>query len=217
VLFVDFGNVCATHDFGRFVMNFSRLALVPESAVEAVLFEDGAGGRGYAGYSPLFLALEQGEIGPTQFFNGLTRALRCGERIDYTTFAQLWVDVFNKENAELDALFMRLPHPKYLLSNINMILYVHHIAYCTIIRNHFRDRTQHVLSYDVGAIKPDPLIYKVALARAGINAEEALFIDDLAVNIEAWRALGGHGIVYHAGKNTIAELEAELRAFGVLT
>lgn len=47
-----------------------------------------------------------------------------------------------------------------------------------------------VVSGDLGLIKPDPAIYRVALERMGRRAEEVLFIDDSLANIEAAAALG---------------------------
>ena len=47
-----------------------------------------------------------------------------------------------------------------------------------------------VLSYELGTLKPDPAIYRAALARAGSPARSCLFVDDVAENIEAAEALG---------------------------
>lgn len=215
VLFVDVGNVCLAIDFHRFITSFSRTIKIPEAQVEAVLC---ANGPGSGGYSPLFESFECGEIGPVGFFIALTNTLKCADRIDFNTFARLWVDVFEKENTELDELLHRIPQEKYLLSNINTLMHGRCVAYCTIVRNHFPTRDRRILSYDkdVHAIKPNPLIYKVALARAKVRPEETLFIDDMPENIAVWQALGGHGIVYHVKKNSIQELETALRTFGVL-
>ncbi len=57
---------------------------------------------------------------------------------------------------------------------------------------HFRDT---VVSADEKLIKPDPAIYAVALDRTGLAAEDLLFVDDSARNIEAAAALGFH--VHH--------------------
>ena len=54
---------------------------------------------------------------------------------------------------------------------------------------HFRDT---VVSGDEGLIKPDPAIFRLAAARAGMAPEDLLFIDDSVANIEAARALGFH-------------------------
>jgi len=47
-----------------------------------------------------------------------------------------------------------------------------------------------VNSSEVGAIKPEPAIFAHALARLGVAADAALFVDDAAINVEAARALG---------------------------
>ncbi len=57
------------------------------------------------------------------------------------------------------------------------------------------------LSSDVGALKPHRAIYEAALAGAGARADASLFIDDLAANVDAARALGFRGalVVDRAG------------------
>jgi 2-haloacid dehalogenase/putative hydrolase of the HAD superfamily len=47
-----------------------------------------------------------------------------------------------------------------------------------------------VVSAHEGLIKPDPALYRIALDRMGRRADEVLFIDDSAPNIEAARTLG---------------------------
>lgn len=51
----------------------------------------------------------------------------------------------------------------------------------------FDDR---VLSFEVGAMKPDPAFYSAAIVAAGSPPERCLFVDDLAVNIDAARVAG---------------------------
>ena len=211
-IFVDFGNVCATYDFGRFFRAFHAQTAVPFERLDRVLRDDTT-----QGYSPLFAAFERGELSPLQFFVALTNLLGCRSRIDYHTFARMWTDVFFEENAELDRLLSRLPQKKYLLSNTNKLVYERYIVPSAIVGRHFPDPKSRILSYEVGAIKPDPFIYRVALKRAGVSANEALFIDDLPENIAAWEMFGGHGIVYSAKTDPIDALKQELKKFGMLS
>lgn len=60
-------------------------------------------------------------------------------------------------------------------------------------------------------IKPDPTIWNVLLDRYQIKAEESVFIDDNAKNIEVAKSLGF--ICIHIEENT--DLEKELRDLGV--
>lgn len=52
-----------------------------------------------------------------------------------------------------------------------------------------------VISYEVQIVKPEPEIYKKLLEKYNLAAEECVFLDDKAENIEAAQALGFHGIV----------------------
>lgn len=214
-IFVDFGNVCATFSGQRFLENFSKATGAPEKAVAAALFGD-ENDRRSGCYSELFESLECGRIPPAKFFHELMKTLDCVGRIDYETFAHFWVDIFDAENTELDNLLARLPQEKYLLSNTNIIVYSRHMAHSTIVRNHFPSSDRQLMSFRIGEIKPNPIIYSLALKLARVSPENALFIDDMPENIASWQTFGGHGIVYHAGKNSIQELEATLRTFGVL-
>lgn len=52
------------------------------------------------------------------------------------------------------------------------------------------DVDEFVLSFEVGAAKPDPRIFQTALARVGVRAKEALMIGDSDENDGAARQLG---------------------------
>lgn len=49
---------------------------------------------------------------------------------------------------------------------------------------------EYVLSYEVGAVKPDPRIFRVALERLGVAAEEALMVGDSEENDGGARDIG---------------------------
>ncbi len=49
-----------------------------------------------------------------------------------------------------------------------------------------------IVSGDEKLVKPDPAIYRVVLARTGLDPQDILFFDDSAANIEAAAALGFH-------------------------
>jgi 2-haloacid dehalogenase len=53
-----------------------------------------------------------------------------------------------------------------------------------------------VISADVGTTKPDPRIYRELLARGRLEAEQTVFIDDNAANIDAALQLGLIGLRY---------------------
>jgi putative hydrolase of the HAD superfamily len=47
-----------------------------------------------------------------------------------------------------------------------------------------------IISAEVGLVKPDPRIYRLALDRLGVNPGESVFVDDMLINVEAARSIG---------------------------
>lgn len=68
-----------------------------------------------------------------------------------------------------------------------------------------------VLSCDVKLIKPGEEIYKYLIEKYDVVPNEAVFIDDTAVNVEAAKKLGINGIVFENKQ----QAEDELRKLGV--
>ena len=63
-----------------------------------------------------------------------------------------------------------------------------------------------MFSYEVRTRKPEAQIYEKILALMGVNAKEAIFIDDLADNINAALAVGIHGIQFKTTQQVILEV-----------
>jgi len=74
---------------------------------------------------------------------------------------------------------------------------------------HYQPFDTRILSFEVGAWKPEQQIFKIALDTLEVQPEESLFIDDTDVNVQAAKKLGLHGIVF---KNT-KQLKLELRKY----
>ena len=68
-----------------------------------------------------------------------------------------------------------------------------------------------VLSFEERAMKPDPVIYRVLLARAGCQAEEYFFTDDIALNVEGARLMGIDAVQFESP----AQLEREMASRGI--
>jgi putative hydrolase of the HAD superfamily len=60
----------------------------------------------------------------------------------------------------------------------------------------------------VGLRKPDPAIYAIVLDRLDVPAEQCVFVDDIAVNVEAARELGFAVVHFRDTAQAIAELDA---------
>ena len=68
------------------------------------------------------------------------------------------------------------------------------------------------LSYEVGAAKPDTLIYQTAIARLDMRYEDCLYIDDSEQYVVAARDLGMSGIHHTDTRETIEKIKEHLNA-----
>ena len=93
--------------------------------------------------------------------------------------------------------------PLILLSNTN---HVHWEFICEQYGiHHFFDA--HILSFRERSMKPDPKIYRAAIAAAGCAAEECFFADDLAANVAGAKTVGIDAVLF----TSVAQLRADLR------
>lgn len=67
-----------------------------------------------------------------------------------------------------------------------------------------------VYSHEVGWLKPDPRSYHAVCGQLGVTPEDAVFLDDLAANVEGARAVGMRAVTYVDTEQAIAELSAQL-------
>ena len=68
-----------------------------------------------------------------------------------------------------------------------------------------------VLSFQVGAMKPDLAIYEAAIKSAGVSPDEIFFTDDLTENVEAAKEYGIDAVTF----TSVSQLVAELRQRGI--
>jgi len=67
-----------------------------------------------------------------------------------------------------------------------------------------------VISAEVSLAKPDPRIYRLAVERLHVQPEEAVFVDDMLVNIEAACQQGLSAIQFLDTQQTLADLRSIL-------
>lgn len=151
---------------------------------------------------------ERGELTSEEFYLRFCRALDL--KISYSEFVDLWSDMFQPEPILTAGLLRELAATTKLLmlSNTNEIHFEFIRGRYPLVR-HFHD---FVLSYRVGAMKPDAAIYLDAVRRAGCEPGECFFVDDIEENIAAARQLGIDAEIFRSAN----ELEAQLRQRGVL-
>ena len=72
-----------------------------------------------------------------------------------------------------------------------------------------------VISAEEKLAKPDKRIYQLTLDRLGVLPEEAVFVDDLEVNVQAARSLGMRAVRFDTTAQALGELRKNLSGNGV--
>ena len=98
--------------------------------------------------------------------------------------------------------------PLYAITNFSAEFWPPFRAREATVFDRFRDI---VVSGDERLVKPDPAIYRLALDRFGLAADDAVFVDDVAANVAGAAAVGIHAILFEGEP----ALRATLRQLGL--
>lgn len=170
----DLGNVLLPFDHMRAARALAPYARrTPESLYQS--FFD----------SPVQALHDEGKISGPEFFERVRQ--EYGLALTDEQFLPLWNDIFWDDPA-MTTLAAELAASRRLIgiSNTNRL----HFEYVRLRFPVVTTIPTWILSYEVGARKPDPAIYRRAIAAAGVPAGEILYVDDRLDLVEAGRALG---------------------------
>jgi len=154
----------------------------------------------------LLTLFEKGVVSPFDFYKNAKDLLDV--TASYEDFYSAYCDVFTVAPSVLD-LYRRLKprHRMILLSNTDIVRW-------TFIKSKFPEILffdGYVLSFDIGAMKPQPEVYLEAIREGGAKPDRMVFIDDMPENVAGAERMGMKGIVLNEG----VDLAVELRKFGV--
>jgi glucose-1-phosphatase len=77
-----------------------------------------------------------------------------------------------------------------------------------IVREKFADAfDKMIISAEVGAMKPEPRIFQIALEQFGVKPKEAVFVDDFSANIEGCEKVGIKGIHFKDPASALQQLK----------
>ncbi len=133
----------------------------------------------------LYVDYATGRIPPAEFHRRL--CARTGLELDFEQFVAAWCDVFVElpgMQPLLEQVAARLPVG--LLSDTDPL----HWAHLRRRLPWLKRIAQPCLSYELGALKPEPTCYRAAARSVGQPAAACLFIDDLERNVQGARAAG---------------------------
>jgi len=159
--------------------------------------------------SEITMSFEEGKLSPLQFFLKVKEMLNL--ELDYESFVRIWQEIFffsekNRQVYEL-ALSLKEHYRLALLSNINA-LHFEYIGRAFPVFGAFHDI---ITSFQLGLIKPNPLIYQKTLQILQSSPEQTFYTDDRAELITSARGLGIQGFVFTG----VEQLKKDLSCLGV--
>lgn len=135
---------------------------------------------------------QKGVISSREFYEHLKNIL--GFRFDYEEFTRIWNHTFTLTPL-IEESFIESLAEKFrllVLSDTNE-LHFNFIREKFPVLGCFDD---YVLSYKVGFLKPSEEIFRIAVERANCSADECIFTDDIAANVEAARKIGINAVQF---------------------
>lgn len=181
-LLFDLGNVLLPIDLSLTYQAFSQLSTAFDSQeIQKKISDNG-----------LWLGYEAGLLTDEEFRNLLRDklALHCSNKEFDHAFSALLLDFPSNVYSFLEELSSKFD--LYLLSNTSVI-------HARVFLNNqlgpqgenlFRLFKKAHFSFDMGLVKPNPMIYKQVLLENNLKVDQLIFFDDNAANIESAAKLG---------------------------
>jgi putative hydrolase of the HAD superfamily len=193
----DLGRVIVPFDFRRGYLQLEALCGIPAAEIPKRIAPTG-----------LVQLFESGQIEAKPFVAQL--AAHLGLDISYQRFCEIWMSIFLPDTLIPEDLLETIAktHRLVLLSNTNSIHFEGIRAQYPLLR-HFHG---FVLSYQVGAMKPSPAIYRKAIEVAKCAPNECFFTDDIAEYVEGAKRMGIDAVQFESA----AQIREELRRRGVV-
>jgi putative hydrolase of the HAD superfamily len=192
----DIGRVLLRVDVSRAMDGLaSGLSLTPQEVWSAIEKD------------PRWLDWQEGRISPRDWHLHLTK--RLGASLTFEQFCEAWNRALDPNPIHPESFIEKLSrnYRLALLSNTDAI----HMSNEDARFPFFRFFPIRIYSYRVGASKPDPLIYRAALQACNVQAEQAVYIDDVPAYAEAARRLGVTAINFQSPE----QLQSDFRSLGI--
>lgn len=187
----DFGNVICRFDNRRTLQSLALACGKPPELLERLFVGSG-----------LPEAYESGALDSRSFLAAISEL--CGHAFEEGFFIRAFTDIFTPIPATFELIGrLRGRYRLGLLSNTNPWHFERGIRTTEV----FPLFTSVTLSYEVGALKPDPRIYDDALAKLDLPAAACVYIDDLPAFAQAASKRGLHGLTYTTPEALLAELK----------
>jgi len=192
VVVFDLGKVLVDFDYSIAARKISERSTRPAVDIRKLL-----------DHSPLLYRYETGLMTRQEFFAEIRQATDFHGTIE--EFSGFFANIFWEipPMIEIQAALRRRGIPTYIFSNTNDLAVVH------IRRNFpfFANFDGYILSYEVGAMKPDGKIYQALEKMAGKRGAEILYLDDRQENVEGGAVRGWQVILQTDPEKSRAAME----------
>ncbi len=197
-LYFDLGNVVVRFDHLKGCRQMAALAGLSADQVFTVVFDSGLNRR-----------CELGEISDREFYEEFCRA--TGAKPELSAFLHAASDIFMLN----DSLIPVLGALEVAGNRMGILSNTCDFQWRRLMASDYgilpAPFSVFALSFEIGAMKPDPKIYRTAADLAGVAPQEIFFCDDVLGHITAAREAGFDAVQY----TTTPALVADLRRRGV--
>ncbi|MFH0877461.1 MAG: HAD family phosphatase [Candidatus Omnitrophota bacterium] len=193
LILCDLGNVLIDFDHRIAVRKIKKFS--PRSTKEIYrLFFD----------SHLTKDFEEGRVTSLEFFRKMARKLAL-KNVSFADFVVIWNDIFFENEGMLDVLRrLKKKYRLHLISNINEL---HYQFIQKTFPKHLSVFDKIYCSHQVGRRKPDVLIYRRAMADAGVRPQNVLYTDDRKDLIQEAKKLGIRTLLFKNVKDFTNQLK----------
>lgn len=193
VIVFDLGNVLIPFDYNIMI---NRLDSVEEGLGKQFM-------EHYRANYHIHRKFERGELTNDEFIDLMLKS--CNGSLDRETFCRYYSEIFSL-NSDVAALLPELKK-KYrivLLSNTNDI----HRQYGYKQYEFLKYFDKLILSHEVGAVKPEPEIYKAVEEFTQASPEEHIFIDDVLEYVEGAKKMGWDAVQFTGYEQLVKDFNA---------
>jgi glucose-1-phosphatase len=188
----DLGKVLVDFDFSMAARRIAARSRKATDEIQALIEQ-----------SRFILDYESGRLTRGEFYERVREA--TGFDGSLAEFGGFFADIFTAmpEMIELHASLRRRGVPTWIFSNTNDLAIEH------IRRNFpfFKDFDGYILSYEIGAMKPDVRIYEALEKLTGRQGAAIVYLDDRPENVAGGAARGWRAILHETPEKTRTILE----------
>lgn len=195
-LLFDMGNVCINFSHERMFQQIAALCDRTPDDVRTLLMDSG-----------LQIEFERGTVSEEEFCERLSSMV--DKPLDLKLLRRAGSDIF-KANMEMFLLLRKLErrYRLVLLSNTS----VSHFEWIHLNYDFLDAFDSLILSFEVGAVKPEPKIFEAALDAIECPPEHCFYTDDIAAYVEQGRLHGLNAEVFTG----VDDLHVHLKTHGVI-